>query len=102
VQENGPSRVWSPDRFDAAGKITMEMAAGALRRDATQDMKEKMQLRLAIERQQVKLKMKEQVEEFMRLGADITKTTCRGWTSVASVTSKQSSDSQENISLDCF
>jgi hypothetical protein len=58
VQENEPSRVWSPDRFDAAGKITMEMAAAAFRRDATQDMKEKMQLRLESERQQVKLKMR--------------------------------------------
>jgi hypothetical protein len=55
----------------------MEMAAAALRRDATQDMKAEMQLRLNDERQQVRLKMREQVHELLRLGADITKMTYR-------------------------
>ena len=55
----------------------MEMAAGALRRDATVQMKEEMQLRLMDERQQVRVKMREQVHELLRAGAEITKMTCR-------------------------
>ena len=35
---------WNTDRFDAAGAITMEMAARALNRDASEDMKKKMQV----------------------------------------------------------
>jgi hypothetical protein len=68
-------RIWSHDRFDGVGKITMEMASSALRRDATQEMKERMRLKLDEERQQVRLKMREQVHELLRMGADITKMT---------------------------
>ena len=55
----------------------MEMAAAALRRDATEQMKEEMQLKLDDERQQVRVKMREQVHQLLRLGAEITKMTYR-------------------------
>ncbi len=74
-QENWRLRIWCPDRFEAAGKITVEMAADALRRDATLVMKQEMQLRLDDERQQVRMKMKEQVHALLRFGAEITKMT---------------------------
>jgi hypothetical protein len=77
TKENGNARIWNPDRFDTAGKITMDMAAGSLRRDATHDMKAEMLMRLNNERQQVRLKMREQVHELLRLGASITKMTHR-------------------------
>jgi hypothetical protein len=51
------------------------MAAAVLRRDATDDMKEEMRSRITRERQQVRQKMKEEVHELLRLGADITKMT---------------------------
>jgi hypothetical protein len=66
-------RVWSRDRFDAAGKITLEMAASALRRDASQEMKERMCSEIKDDRQAVRLKMREQVHELLRMGAEITK-----------------------------
>ena len=66
---------WHQDRFDAAGVITMEMAARALRIDATPAMKQKMLAQLNQERQMVRLKMKEQVHELLRMGTGITKMT---------------------------
>ena len=74
----------------------MEMAARALRRDATHEMKEKMQMQLGKERQLVRLKMKEQVHELLRMGTDITKMTYIGPHSdapTACVTPKSMSDS---------
>jgi hypothetical protein len=53
----------------------MEMAARALHRDATHEMKEKMQMQLGKERQLVRLKMKEQVHELLRMGTGITRMT---------------------------
>jgi hypothetical protein len=72
-QENGQMHIWSPDRFDAAGEITDKMAASALRRDATSEMITTMKLKLKVERQQVRLKIKEQVHELLRMGSEITK-----------------------------
>jgi hypothetical protein len=80
AQENGQWRVWSKDRFDAAGDITLEMAGRAMRRDTTLEAKKTMQQTLQKERDLVKAKMMEQVHELLRMGADITKMTylCRG------------------------
>ena len=68
-------RIWSVDRFDAAGSITMEMAESALHRGATQEMKETMMIKLREERQLVRWKIKDSVHELMRMGAEITKMT---------------------------
>ena len=77
TQENGPVRnVWSKDRFDAAGKITLEMAGRILRRDASIEMTERVRLRLEEERRTVRFKMKDEIHELLRMGADITKMTC--------------------------
>jgi chemotaxis receptor (MCP) glutamine deamidase CheD len=73
-------RIWSKDRFDAAGDITLEMAGRALQRGTTLEAKKRMQQTLNDERKLVRLKMKEQVHELLRMGADITKMTylCSG------------------------
>jgi hypothetical protein len=72
------------------------MAADALRRDATLVMKQEMQLRLGAERQQVRLKMKEQVHALLRFGAEITKMTYQcdsQYGSIACVSPKTMRDS---------
>ena len=68
-------RIWSVDRFDAAGSLTMEMAESALHRGATQEMKETMLIKLKDERQLVRLMIKDSVHQLMRMGAEITEMT---------------------------
>lgn len=83
-QENVPMRIWSQDRFDIVGKITLEMASRALRRDATQEMKESMVQQLDQDRQTVRLKMRDQVHELLRMGSEITSMTYKCPSSVGS------------------
>ena len=83
-QENVVMRIWSQDRFDASGKITLGMAARALRREATQEMKESMVTQLDEDRQAVRLKMRDQVHELLRMGSEITNMTYKCPSSVGS------------------
>jgi hypothetical protein len=53
------------------GKITMEMASSALRRDATQEMKGYSKLDESINK--LHLKMRGEQDELLRMGADITR-----------------------------
>jgi hypothetical protein len=74
-QESQTMRVWNRDRFSAAGEIKWEMAKSSLRRDCSEEMTQRMIGKLNEERQQVRFIMKNEIENLLRLGAEVCQMT---------------------------